>query len=114
MSSKARHYDGLIKLLRSKSLGEIMTDVYVNGRFTGNVEDGREFVKAYVTFIHYVERVYLAAQPPAVGHEHGTPEENPRGCAGFQGGGSHHRLPAGDGVDGAADHCGGIRQSSPR
>ena len=30
-----------------------------------NVEAGREFVKAYVTFIHYVEGVYQAAQVPS-------------------------------------------------
>lgn len=33
-----------------------------------NVEAGREYVKAYVQFIHYVERLYQAANKPAVGH----------------------------------------------
>jgi hypothetical protein len=32
------------------------------------VEAGREYVKAYVTFIHYVERIYQAAKSPAHGH----------------------------------------------
>ena len=35
-----------------------------------NVETGREYVKAYVEFIHYVERLYQAATKPAEGHFH--------------------------------------------
>lgn len=35
-----------------------------------NVEAGREFVKAYVEFVHYVERLYEAAAKPAPGHLH--------------------------------------------
>lgn len=35
-----------------------------------NVEAGREYVKAYVEFIHYVERLYAAAARPASGHLH--------------------------------------------
>lgn len=34
-----------------------------------DVEAGRAYVKAYVEFIHYVERVHEAAAPPA-GHAH--------------------------------------------
>lgn len=34
------------------------------------VEAGREFVKAYVEFVHYVERLYEAAARPASGHFH--------------------------------------------
>jgi hypothetical protein len=33
-----------------------------------NVEAGRAYVKAYVTFIHYVERIYQATQAPV--HDH--------------------------------------------
>lgn len=33
-----------------------------------DVAAGREFVRAYVTFIHYVERSYEAASRPAAGH----------------------------------------------
>jgi hypothetical protein len=33
-----------------------------------DVEKGREFVKAYVEFIHYIERLYEAAQKPVHGH----------------------------------------------
>ena len=32
------------------------------------VETGREYVETYVTFIHYVEGIYQAAQSPAHGH----------------------------------------------
>lgn len=35
----------------------------------GNVEAGRAYVKAYVEFLHYAERVYAAAAP-AEGHAH--------------------------------------------
>ena len=37
---------------------------------SNNVEAGREYVKAYVEFIHYVERIYQAASKPAQGHFH--------------------------------------------
>ena len=33
-----------------------------------DVEAGREYVQAYVTFIHYVERSYEAARQPVAGH----------------------------------------------
>jgi len=35
---------------------------------TANVEAGREYVRAYVTFMHYVERAYLAAIQPVASH----------------------------------------------
>jgi hypothetical protein len=35
---------------------------------TGDVAAGREYVKAYVEFIHYVERLYEASTAPADGH----------------------------------------------
>jgi hypothetical protein len=37
-----------------------------------DVEAGREYVKAYVIFIHYVERLYQSALSPAKGHFHET------------------------------------------
>lgn len=45
-----------------------------------DVKAGREYVNAYVTFIHYVEGLYKAAKKPDVGHSHeanhlGTSEE---------------------------------------
>jgi hypothetical protein len=33
-----------------------------------DVEAGRAYVKAYVEFVHYVERLYEAAKGPAHGH----------------------------------------------
>ena len=33
-----------------------------------DLDAGREYVKAYVEFVHYVERVYEAAQNPVHGH----------------------------------------------
>lgn len=39
-----------------------------------DVEAGREYVKAYVEFIHYVERLYQAASKPAAGHFHEAEE----------------------------------------
>jgi len=33
-----------------------------------DVEAGREYIEAYVIFIHYVERLYEAAKEPAHGH----------------------------------------------
>lgn len=35
-----------------------------------DLEAGREYVKAYVEFIHYVERLYQAAKQPAERHYH--------------------------------------------
>lgn len=35
-----------------------------------NVEAGREYVKAYVEFIHYTERLFQAASKPTEGHFH--------------------------------------------
>lgn len=33
-----------------------------------NIEAGREYVKTYVEFIHYIERIYEATKKPARGH----------------------------------------------
>lgn len=38
-----------------------------------DIAAGREYVKAYVEFIHYVERLYQAAKQPAKGHYHESP-----------------------------------------
>jgi len=40
-----------------------------------SVEAGREYVEAYVDFMHYVEKLYSVASKPASHHEH---EEEPR------------------------------------
>jgi hypothetical protein len=39
-----------------------------------NPEAGRAYVKAYVEFLHYVERLYEAARGPAEAHAHGHEE----------------------------------------
>jgi hypothetical protein len=33
-----------------------------------DVEAGREYVEAYVSFLEFIERIYEAAKSPAVGH----------------------------------------------
>lgn len=55
----------------------------INAQFTGvmkkknlaadNVEAGREYVQAYVQFIHYVERLHQAVSKTAEGHLHDAP-----------------------------------------
>jgi hypothetical protein len=42
--------------------------ITTKGRATEDVAAGREFVEAYVTFVHYVERAYAAASQPVEGH----------------------------------------------
>lgn len=39
-----------------------------------DVEKGREYVETYVSFIHYVERLFEAAMSPAEGHYHESEE----------------------------------------
>lgn len=64
--------DSLSKLLTNsvvegvlKHFGEVME----RKNFDKNdVDKGREYVKAYVEFVHYVERLYEATQKPAHGH----------------------------------------------
>jgi uncharacterized protein DUF6448 len=42
--------------------------VSLRGYQAGDVKAGREYVKAYVEFIHYVERLYEAITAPSHGH----------------------------------------------
>lgn len=74
----------LLKLLTDtmhNGLHETFTEAKTKKNFTKDeVEAGREYVQAYVTFIHYVEGLYEAAKKPAEGHSHetnhlGTPAE---------------------------------------
>lgn len=48
---------------------------------TEDLEAGREYVRAYVTYIHYVERAYEAATQPIAGHfpEHDGAQEASHG-----------------------------------
>ncbi len=41
-----------------------------------DVEAGREYVRAYVEFIHYVERIYEASKSPVQGHFQETAENS--------------------------------------
>jgi len=65
----------------AKSLTKILAEATQDGvadRFKGvaakrkfksdDVEAGRQYVKNYVEFLHYVERIYEAAKNPAEGH----------------------------------------------
>lgn len=48
---------------------EHFKEVAERKKFGANdVEKGRTFIKAYVEFIHYVERIYDAVKNPAQGH----------------------------------------------
>lgn len=68
----------LLKLLSDtmhNGLHESFTHVMAKKNFNqDNVEAGREYVKAYVEFIHYVERLYEAAKKSAEGHFHESEE----------------------------------------
>ena len=43
-----------------------------------DVEAGRAYVKAYVEYVHYVERIYYAANVSAEGHYHENDQGSPR------------------------------------
>jgi len=67
----------LLKLLTDKvhdGLHEHFTQAMAKKKFSANdVEAGREFVKAYVEYIHFAERIHEAAVQQAHGH---APESN--------------------------------------
>jgi hypothetical protein len=50
---------------------------------TDDVAAGREFIDSYVTFVHYVEKLYEAATQPVAGHYHEAIEH----------GSAHHLQP---------------------
>ncbi len=62
----------LLRLLTASlqvGVREQFKKVMANKRFDrDNVEAGRAYVKAYVEYIHYVERLYEAAEPQTEGH----------------------------------------------
>ena len=73
--------DPLVNLITSetrKGLIERFNHAVKAGNFPpADVEAGREYVQAYVTFIHFVERAYEAASQPVAGHcPENTPEEH--------------------------------------
>lgn len=54
--------------LRSGLMARFQRATAAQDYATSDIEAGREFVKNYVTFIHYVERAYEAASLSAHGH----------------------------------------------
>lgn len=68
----------LLKLLADtlhSGLHESFTQAMTKKNFNKeDVEAGREYVKAYVEFIHYVERLYEVSKKPAGGHLHESDE----------------------------------------
>jgi len=73
--------DKALETNSSDDLVKLLTDAVQNGTIEefekaiskkdfspDNVEAGREYIEAYVPFIHYVERIYEAAAAPVEGH----------------------------------------------
>lgn len=62
----------LVKLIvdaAKDSIQERFKEVMAKKEFhIGDVDAGREYVEAYVPYVHYVERLYEAASRPAQGH----------------------------------------------
>lgn len=65
--------DPVLKLLTDtmqKGVREHFEHVMARKKFdVDNVAAGREYIEAYVPYIHYVERMYESATKPAEGHE---------------------------------------------
>ncbi len=70
--------EALVKNLNGemhKGLHALFTEVKEKKNYrTEDVDAGRKYVKAYVVFIHFVERLYQAAQLPAEGRGHELPD----------------------------------------
>lgn len=62
----------LVQLVTEKvqeGLHKHLNEVLAKKNFApDDIVAGREYVEAYVTYIHYVERLYEAAEKPATGH----------------------------------------------
>jgi hypothetical protein len=43
-----------------------------------DIDAGREYVEAYVQYIHYVERLFQAIERPAEGHYHEADVDEPQ------------------------------------
>ena len=62
-----------------RRLRELFTETITVRKFAvGDVAAGREYVRAYVEFIHYVERLYEASTASAHGHFGATQPSAPR------------------------------------
>jgi hypothetical protein len=79
---EAGSVEALLKLLSDlvqAGVSEHFKHAVAKSNFDKNdVESGREYVNAYVQFVHYVERIYQAAKNPAHGH---YPENEGAGSA---------------------------------
>jgi hypothetical protein len=71
---ETRSAEDLLKLMTDKVHeglhGRFHQVVEKSGYSKNDVEAGREYVNAYVEYIHYVEGLYEAAKGPAEGHSH--------------------------------------------
>ncbi len=74
--------EALLRILTStthKGVHEKFKQVRDKKNFnTDDVEAGREYVKVYVTFVHYVEGIYQAAQKSDLGHHDSSEESSPQ------------------------------------
>jgi hypothetical protein len=77
--------DALIKTVTEEAAAGIrqrFADATGKKKHAGhNVEAGREFVAAYVEFVHYVEALHTTATRPAQAHEHGEAGGRPAKAA---------------------------------
>ena len=53
--------DDFVEILRAYNIERLVKD---------SADAGREYVKAYVEYIHYVEQIYATASGPAGEHAH--------------------------------------------
>ena len=66
----------LVSETTQKTLTEHFNHAYKASKYTASdLEAGREYVRAYVTYIHLVERMYDAAAKPPAGHAEVGAEE---------------------------------------
>lgn len=74
-SGSAEHLLKLLTELVQKGTQDHFKDAIAKKDFSrDDIEAGRAYVKAYVEYVHYVERLYEAAQSPVHGHFHASDE----------------------------------------
>lgn len=69
--------DKIAQAVRSRVVEQYQYAAHLREHQDDSVEDGRAFVKAYITYVHFVEGLhdYLTAET----HEHGSPDEEGHG-----------------------------------
>ena len=68
-TGSTKHLTSLLVQTMQQRLAERYDAVVATAMFApGDIAAGRESIRAYVAFIHYVERLYDAAATPAEGH----------------------------------------------